>query len=126
VPHGPADVALDQVDDLGGGGGETQDAQLVIHKDRGDAGAGQQVVHVVVGPDQVGEDALAVRGQMLHQDKGHARISVCGHAGKEGLKRRQAPGRSPMPTMGKPASGFATEASALDLFFVVMKVFPLK
>ena len=31
---------------------------------------------------------------MLHQHKGHARIVDGGHAGKEGLERLQAPGRS--------------------------------
>jgi hypothetical protein len=33
-----------------------------------------------------------VRGQVLHQDKGHAGIGVGGHAGKEGFKGRQPPG----------------------------------
>ena len=36
------------------GRGEAQDAQLVVDEDRGDAGAGQQVVHVVVGAGQIG------------------------------------------------------------------------
>ena len=68
VAHGPPDVAQDQVDDLGGGGGEAQDAQLMVHKDGGDAGAGQQVVHVVVGPRQVRHLGLQFgvdRGQFL-------------------------------------------------------------
>jgi len=48
--------------------------------------------HTAVAPDQVGEDALVVRIQVLHQDKGHARIGVGGHAGKEGLEGRQSTG----------------------------------
>ena len=50
-------------------------------------------LHAGVAPDQVGEDALVVRGQMLHQHKGHAGIGVGRHAGEERLKRRQPPGR---------------------------------
>ena len=50
-------------------------------------------LHAGIALDQVGEDALVVRGQVLHQDKGHAGIGVGGHAGKESLKRRQSPGR---------------------------------
>ena len=50
-------------------------------------------LHAGVAPDEVGEDALVVRGQVLHQDKGHAGIGVGGHAGKEGLEGRQPPGR---------------------------------
>ena len=50
-------------------------------------------LHAGVAPDQVGQDALVVRGQVLHQDKGHAGIGVGGHAGEEGLERRQPPGR---------------------------------
>ena len=41
---------------------------LMIHKDGGDAGAGQQVVHVVVGPRQIGHLGLQFgvdRGQFL-------------------------------------------------------------
>ncbi len=68
VAHGPPHVARDQVDDLRGGGGEAQDAQLMVHKDGADAGAGQQVVHVVVGPRQIGHLGLQLgvdRGQFL-------------------------------------------------------------
>src|ERR1039457_2572216 len=66
--HGPPHVAQDQVDDPGGGGGEAQDAKLIIHKDGGDARAGQQVVHVVVGPRQIRHIVLQFdvdRGQFL-------------------------------------------------------------
>ena len=49
-------------------------------------------LHAGVAPDEVGEDALVVRGQMLHQHKGHTRIGVFGHAGKEGFKGCQPPG----------------------------------
>jgi hypothetical protein len=50
-------------------------------------------LHAGVAPDEVGQDALVVRGQVLHQHKGHARIGVGGHTGKEGLERPQPPGR---------------------------------
>src|ERR1039458_9780681 len=66
--HGPPHVAQDQFDDPGGGGGEAQDAKLIIHKDGGDARAGQQVVHVVVGPRQIRHIVLQFdvdRGQFL-------------------------------------------------------------
>ena len=51
-------------------------------------------LHAGVTPDDFGEDALVVRGQVLHQYERHARISVGGHAGEKGLERRQPPGRS--------------------------------
>ena len=50
-------------------------------------------LHAGITLDQFGEDALVVRGQVLHQDKSHAGIGVGGHAGKEGFKCRQPPGR---------------------------------
>ena len=50
-------------------------------------------LHAGIALDQFGEDALVVRGQVLHQDKGHAGIGVGGHAGKEGFECRQPPGR---------------------------------
>ena len=50
-------------------------------------------LHPGIALDQFGEDALVVRGQVLHQDKGHAALGVGGHAGKEGFERRQPPGR---------------------------------
>jgi len=53
MADGPPHVAQDQVDDPGSGGGEAQDAQLKVDENGADAGAGQQVVHVVVGPRQV-------------------------------------------------------------------------
>jgi hypothetical protein len=49
-------------------------------------------LHAGVAPDQVGEDALVVRGQMLHQYEGHAGIGVRRHAGEKRLKRSQAAG----------------------------------
>ncbi len=42
-----------------------------------------------------------VRGQVLHQDKGHAGLGVGGHGGKEGFKGRQSPGRSADADDGK-------------------------
>ena len=58
-------------------------------------------LHAGVAPDEVGEDALVVRGQVLHQHKGHAGIGVGGHAGKEGLEGRQPPGRGADADDGK-------------------------
>jgi len=49
-------------------------------------------LHAGVALDQLGEDALVIRRQVLHQDKGHERLHVGGHAGKKGLEGRQAPG----------------------------------
>ena len=64
----PADVAADQVDDPGDGRSEAQDAPLVVHEHRADAGAGHEVVHVVVGPRQIRHLRLQFgvdRGQFL-------------------------------------------------------------
>jgi len=49
-------------------------------------------LHAGVAPDEIGEDALVVRGQVLHQHKGHTGIDVGGHGGKEGLECLQPPG----------------------------------
>ncbi len=49
-------------------------------------------LHAGVAPDKFGKDALVIRRQMLHQYKGHARIFVVRHAGKEGFKGRQPAG----------------------------------
>ncbi len=68
MAHRPTDIAGDQVDDTGCGRGKTQDVQAVIDKDGGDAGAGQQIVHVVVGPRQVAHLVLQFgvdRGEFL-------------------------------------------------------------
>ena len=51
-------------------------------------------LHAGVASDEVGEDTLVVRSQVLYQNKGHTGIRVRGHAGKEGLERRQSTGRS--------------------------------
>ena len=48
VSHGAADIAEDEVDDAAGRRREPHDAQLVVDENGADAGAGQQVVHVVV------------------------------------------------------------------------------
>ena len=50
-------------------------------------------LHPGIAPDQLGKDALVVPGQMLHQNKSHARIVVGGHGGEESFERRQSPGR---------------------------------
>ncbi len=68
MAHRPPHVGRDQVDHLGDGGGEALDAQLMVHKDGAYARAGQQVVHVVVGPRQIGHFGLQFsvdRGQFL-------------------------------------------------------------
>ena len=58
-------------------------------------------LHAGIAPDQIGEDALVIRRQMLHQHKGHARILIGWHAGKEGLKSRQTTGGSTNADDGK-------------------------
>ena len=50
-------------------------------------------LHPGVAPDQVGEDALVVRGQVLDQDEGHPRVPVGGHGGKKRLEGGQSPRR---------------------------------
>ena len=49
-------------------------------------------LHAGVAANQVGQHAFVVGRKVLHQHKGHARVPVGGHAGKESLKRRQATG----------------------------------
>ncbi len=58
-------------------------------------------LHAGIVLDQLGQDALVVRGQMLHQDKGHAGIGIGGHAGEKGLERRQPSGRGADTDNGK-------------------------
>ncbi len=53
MSHRSPQIGLDQVDDLGDGRGKALDQQLEIHENGADPGAGQQVVHVVVGPGEV-------------------------------------------------------------------------
>lgn len=48
--------------------------------------------HPGVALNQIGEEALVIRRQVLHQHKGHIRIGRDGHPGKEGLEGRQPPG----------------------------------
>ena len=69
-------------------------------------------LHARVTPDQVGEEALVVRSQMLHQHKGHVRIGVDWHAGEERLKRRQPPGGRPDAHDRKPSGGRGVQISA--------------
>ena len=82
-------------------------------------------LHAGVALDQVGEDALVVRGQVLHQDKGHAGIGVGGHAGKEGLERRQPPGRSADADDGESRgvlSGWRLHRSRFEDFFRLLRL----
>ena len=53
-----ANITQDQVDDLRGGRGKAQDAQLLVHKHSRDTGACQQVVHVVVSARKISHLAL--------------------------------------------------------------------
>ena len=46
-------------------------------------------LHAGVPSDKVGENALVVRGQVLHQGECHARIGVGVHAREEGFERSQ-------------------------------------
>ena len=70
VRHLPADIAIDQVNERRRRGRETQNAQLGVQKHRRNTGAGQQVVHVVVGAGQVlhlGVQFVVHRGQLFVQ-----------------------------------------------------------
>lgn len=49
-------------------------------------------LHSGVAANQLGEDALVVRRQMLDQHKRHAGIGINGHAGEKRLKCRQPAG----------------------------------
>ncbi len=59
-------------------------------------------LHVRVAPDEVGEDAFVIRGQVLHQHKGHAGIDVDGHIGEESFEGRQSAGRRADADDGEP------------------------
>ena len=68
VRHRPANVYRHEVNDLRGLGREAQDVQLRVNKYRGNVGAGQQVVHVIVGTRQLGHLGLQLgvdRGQLF-------------------------------------------------------------
>ena len=58
-------------------------------------------LHAGVALDQVGEDALVVGGQVLHQHERHAALGVGGHAGEEGLEGREPSGRCANADDGK-------------------------
>jgi hypothetical protein len=47
-------------------------------------------LHACVASHQICKQALVVRGTMLDQDKGHARIGIGRHTGEEGFKGCQA------------------------------------
>ena len=71
VAERPSDVGRDEVHDLGDRGGEALDAQLLVDEQRADAGAGEHVVHVVVGARQLVDLLLqlAVDGDQLLVDR---------------------------------------------------------
>ncbi len=54
----PPDIGRNQVDDLRRRRREARDPELMIDEHRADAGSGEQVVHVVVDPRQVGHLVL--------------------------------------------------------------------
>ena len=54
-----------------------------------------EYLHARVAPDQLGQDALVVGGQMLHQHKRHVGVFVGRHPGKERLERGQPARRRP-------------------------------
>ena len=58
MADGPTDIAEDQIDQRAGRRGEPQDAHLMVDKDRPDAGARQQVVHVIIGARQIADLGL--------------------------------------------------------------------
>ena len=62
-------------------------------------------LHAGITPDQLGENAFMVGGQVLHDHKSHARIGVGRHAGKKGLECREAPGRSANAHDGEAGNG---------------------
>lgn len=52
-------------------------------------------LHPGVTPDEFRQEAFVIRGQVLHQHKGHARIGGGGHPGEKDFKRHQpASGRA--------------------------------
>ena len=65
-------------------------------------------LHAGVAFDQVAENALVVRGEVLHQDKGHAGLVVGGKAEKKASNAASPPADAPMPTMGNLPSGCAS------------------
>ncbi len=71
VGDGSTDVRRDQIEQLLGGGGEAADSKLGVEEYRGDVGAGQQVVEIVVGRLQLRDLAfqLAVRGGELFVER---------------------------------------------------------
>ncbi len=49
-------------------------------------------LHTGITADQVGEQAVMIGGQMLHQHEGHAGVGICRHAGEKGLEGVQPAG----------------------------------
>ena len=61
-------------------------------------------LHAGVPADKFRKEALVVRGQVLHEHEGHPRIGFRGHAGEEGLERRQSAGRRANADDGEPGT----------------------
>ena len=59
-------------------------------------------LHARVALHQCAQNAVVVRGQVLHQHKRHAGVSTGGHAGEKGFKSRQSAGRGTNAHNGKP------------------------
>jgi hypothetical protein len=73
-------------------------------------------LHAGIALDEFCKDALVVRGQVLHQDKRHARIDVGGHAGKEGREGRQPSGGGSDTDYGKTGIGITGHILHFDGF----------
>ncbi len=67
-----------------------------------------------VALDDVGEDALVIRGQVLHQHERHAGVLVGGHPGEEGFEGLEAPCRGADADDGKPGHGAFDRLLQLD------------
>jgi len=64
---------------------------------------------------QLSQNAFVVRGEMLHQHKGHARIHAGGQTGEEGFKGSQATRRSADAYDGKALRGLSSLFPFLDV-----------
>ena len=73
VGEGPADVALDQAEELPARGGEALDAELLVEEDGGDVRAGEDVAEVAVGGVELRDAVaqLAREGRELLVDRLH-------------------------------------------------------
>ena len=73
-------------------------------------------LHARVAPDQLGQQALVVRCEVLHEHERHARIRVRGHAGKKRLECGEPTGRRADADNRKTGSGRHIAGAPLRLF----------